>query len=64
VGSVAAHPAAHAAGCNPKLETPVLQVVHRAITRHLLGQAVLRADEADSSAEVGYLQLPKADCLS
>ncbi len=26
----------------PKLVTPVLQVVHRAITRHLLGQAGLR----------------------
>jgi ribose 1,5-bisphosphokinase PhnN len=32
----------------PKLVTPVLQVVHRAITRHLLGQAGLKADEADS----------------
>jgi hypothetical protein len=35
----------------PKLVTPVLQVVHRVITRHLLGQAgrnVEGADEADS----------------
>jgi len=28
----------------------VQQVVHRAITRHLLGQAGLNADEADSGA--------------
>jgi len=32
----------------PKLVTPVLQVVHRVITRHLLNQAGLTADEADS----------------
>ena len=30
--------------------TPVLQVVHRVITRYLLGQAGLEADEADSGA--------------
>ena len=34
----------------PKLVTPVLQVVHRLITRHLLGQAGLNADEAGSGA--------------
>ena len=34
----------------PKLVTPVLQVVHRVITRHLLGQAGLKADEVDSGA--------------
>ena len=34
----------------PKLVTPVLQVVHRVITRHLLGQTGLRAAEADSGA--------------
>ena len=34
----------------PKLVTPVLQVVHRVITRFLLGQAGLKADEADSGA--------------
>ena len=34
----------------PKLVTPVLQVVHRVITRHLLDQAGLKADEADSGA--------------
>lgn len=34
----------------PKLVTPVLQVVHRVITRHLLGQAGLKADDADSGA--------------
>jgi len=32
----------------PKPVTPVLQVVHRVITRHLLGQAGLKAEEADS----------------
>lgn len=34
----------------PKLVTPVLQGVHRVITRHLLGQAGLKPDEADSGA--------------
>ena len=34
----------------PKRVTPVLQVVQRVITRHLLGQAGLKADEADSGA--------------
>ena len=34
----------------PKLVTPVLQVVHRVITRHLLGQAGLKPDKADSGA--------------
>ena len=34
----------------PKLVALVLQVVHRVITRHLLGQAGLKADEADSGA--------------
>ena len=34
----------------PKLVTPVLQVVHRVITRFLLGQAGLTADEADGGA--------------
>jgi len=34
----------------PKLVTPVLQVVHRVITRHLLGQAGLKAEQADSRA--------------
>jgi hypothetical protein len=34
----------------PQLVTPVLQVVHRVITRHLLGQAGLKPDEADSGA--------------
>ena len=33
----------------PQLVTPVLQVVHRVITRHLLGQAGLEADEADEA---------------
>ena len=34
----------------PKLVTPVLQVVHRVITRFLLKQAGAKADEADSGA--------------
>ena len=34
----------------PKLVTPLLQVVHRVITRPLLGQARLKPDEADSGA--------------
>ena len=34
----------------PKLVTPVLQVVHRVITRHLLGYAGLKADQADNGA--------------
>jgi len=34
----------------PELVTPVLQVVHRVITRFLLGRAGLKADEADSGA--------------
>jgi Putative transposase len=34
----------------PKLLTPVLQVVHSVITRHLVVQAGLKADEADSGA--------------
>ena len=34
----------------PKLVTPVLQAVHRVITRHLLGQAGFRPDQADSGA--------------
>ena len=33
-----------------KRVTPMLQVVHRVTTRHLLGQAGLKADEADSGA--------------
>jgi hypothetical protein len=34
----------------PRLLTPVVQVVHRVITRHLLGGAGREADEADSGA--------------
>ena len=34
----------------PKLATPVLQVMHRMITRHLLGQAGLKSEETDSGA--------------
>ena len=34
----------------PKLVTPVLQVVHRGTTRQLLGQAGLTADQAHSGA--------------
>ena len=48
----------------PKLVTPVLQVVHRVITRYLLGQASLKAEEADSGAVTlirtgGCLQRPQ-----
>ena len=34
----------------PKLVTAVLQVMHRVITRHLLGQAGLKAEEPESGA--------------
>jgi len=34
----------------PVLVTPVLQVVHRVITRHLLEQTGFKANEADSGA--------------
>ena len=34
----------------PQLVTQVLQVVHRVITRNLLDQAGLKAEEADSGA--------------
>ncbi len=34
----------------PVLVTPVLQVVHRVITRHLLDRTGLKADDADSGA--------------
>jgi hypothetical protein len=34
----------------PRLVTLVLQVVHRVVTRYRLGQAGLRAEEADSGA--------------
>jgi len=34
----------------PVLVTPLLQVVHRVITRHLLDQTGLKADQADSGA--------------
>ena len=34
----------------PRLVTPALQVVHRAITRFLLDQARLKAEQADSGA--------------
>ena len=51
VGAVAADPAALAAlAAQPKLVAPVLRVVHRVISCHLLGQAGLKADEADSGA--------------
>ena len=40
----------------PKLVTPVLQVVHRVITRFLLDQAGLKAEQADSGA-VTLIQL-------
>jgi hypothetical protein len=42
VGTVTADPAAPAAGRAANLVTPVLQVVHRVITRFLLDQAIKR----------------------
>ena len=51
MGAFSADPAALGwLAAQPKLLTPVLQVVHRVITRHLLRQAGLKADEADSGA--------------
>ena len=44
----------------PQLVTPVLQVVHRVLTRFLLEQAGLKADEADSGA-VTLIQ-PSFEC--
>ena len=41
----------------PVLVTPVLQVVHRVITRHLLDQTGFKAVEADSGA-VTLIPLP------
>ena len=41
---------AQASFARPLLATPLLQVVHRVITRHLLGQAGFKADEAGSGA--------------
>jgi hypothetical protein len=43
--------------------TFVLQVVHRVITRHLLGQAGLKADEADSGAVTLHPAPDRADCI-
>ena len=40
------------------LHAPVLQVVHRVITRHLLGQAGLKADEADRQSADAVLAAP------
>ena len=44
----------------PQLLTPVLQVVHRVLTRFLLEQAGLKADETDSGA-VTLIQ-PSFEC--
>ena len=38
----------------PKLVTPVLQVVHRVIARHLLDQAGLKAEQADSGGRISF----------
>jgi hypothetical protein len=35
---------------HPELATPVSQVLHRVITRHLFGQAGLKSDQADNGA--------------
>ena len=50
MGAFTAHPLRLLLAAQPKLVTLVLQVVHRVIARHLLGQAGLKADEADSGA--------------
>ena len=48
----------------PELVTPVLQVVHRVITRHLLGQAGLKAEEAYSCAVTLILRFGSAANLN
>ena len=48
----------------PKRVTPVLQVVHRVLTSHLLGQAGLKADEADSGAVTPIQRLGSAAKLN
>ena len=50
LSSKAAIPLRLLLAAQPKLVTPVLQVVRRVITRHLLGPAGLKPDEADSGA--------------
>ena len=50
VGAVAADPLRPLLAAQPKLVAPVLQVVHRVITRFLLKQAGAKADEAISGA--------------
>jgi len=51
------------------LVTPVLQVVHRVITRHLLDQAGFKAFEADSGAvtriqRLGLLPISTDTCIA
>ena len=50
MGALAAIPLRLLLAAQPGLVTPVLQVVQRVVTRHLLGQAGLKPDEADSGA--------------
>ncbi|OYU97950.1 MAG: hypothetical protein CFE45_18380 [Burkholderiales bacterium PBB5] len=50
VSALATHPLRLLLGTQRKLATPVLQVVHRVITRYLLGHAGLKSDEAGSRA--------------
>ena len=50
LGHATADAAALLLAAQPKLVTPVLQVVNCVITRHLLGQAEHKPDEADSGA--------------
>jgi hypothetical protein len=45
---------------SPRLLTPVLQVVHRELTRFLLEQAGMKADEADSGAVLTGLAAPRS----
>jgi hypothetical protein len=42
-------PALNRLAAQPKLGTPVLQVVHRVIARHRLGQADLKAAQAETA---------------
>jgi hypothetical protein len=50
MGVVAADPAALLLAVQPELVTPVLQVVQRVVTRHLLDRAGLKADEGHGGA--------------
>ena len=46
----------------PKLMTSVLQVVHRVITRYLLGQAGLKAEKAEQAEQADSAAVTRAAC--